>query len=283
MARTGESYGPSLVTHDTISLMDAKVMNARLHMDGYVLKVIACITMFIDHLTYIFLESRMPETGRYAAYSVENGVLLDAIGRGIGRMAMPIYCFLLVEGYCHTRSRARYLLRLSIFAVLSQVPFWLMDGGMPSSLAEAMNLNVMVTLAYGLVAIWIVDVVLLRYLRQGERETLQLLWRVPVAVAAAAGICALAEVVTPCDYGAGGVILILLFYLLRSQRAAALMLGYIEMAVYSPSEVYAMPAMVLLWFYNGERGRRGNKYFFYLFYPLHILLILGVRYMVWGY
>lgn len=254
----------------------------RSHIDGYVLKVIACVTMFIDHLTYIFLESKMPQTGRYAMYSVENGVLLDAIGRGIGRTAMPIFCFLLVEGYCHTRSRGHYLLRLSIFAVLSQGPFWMMDGGIPESLPADMNLNVMVTLAYGLLAVWILDAVLLRYWQQGEREASQLAWRVPVAAAGIAGIGYLAEVLTPCDYGAGGVALILLFYVFRAQRLTGLLLGYIEMSVYNAAEVFAVPAVVLCWLYNGERGRQ-RKYLFYLFYPLHILLILGLRYMVWGY
>lgn len=252
------------------------------HIDGYVLKVVACVTMFIDHLTYIFLESRLPQTGRYAAYSVTNGILLDAIGRAIGRTAMPIFCFLLVEGYVHTRSRWKYLLRLSVFAAVSQVPFWMMDGGIREALSEGMDLNVMVTLIYGLAAVWIVDVVLMRYLRQEGRYGAQMVWRLPAAVGASAGICYLAEVVTPCDYGAAGVLLVLLFYCLRDQRMVGLALGYAEMTAFYPSELYCLPGLVLCWLYNGERGRQ-HKYVFYFFYPLHILVILGLRYILWGY
>lgn len=246
------------------------------------IKIIACITMFVDHLTVIFLESISPQTGTYAAYSVANGVLLDQIGRTIGRTAMPIFAFLIAEGMYYTSNRARYLLRMLLFAALSQIPFWMMDGGLPETLVGDKDLNVMVTLAYGMIAVIVLDFLLLPYLRQENREPAQIAWRLPVSVAAVAGICYLAEALTPCDYGACGVLAVVFFYVFREQRLIGIALSYAVLTAVFPSELYCVPGMVLVWLYNGQRGRQ-SKYFFYLFYPLHIAILLGLRYVLWGY
>lgn len=249
------------------------------HINGHILKLVACVTMFIDHLTYIFLENVSPVTGRAPVYAMENGILLDTIGRMIGRTAMPIFCFLLAEGYYYTRSRARYLARLILFAAISQLPFYLMSYYTSLSWRD---LNVIVTFVYAMAALWGVDEILLRYLQAGGRAPLQLLWRVPLTVAMVAGICYLADVVTPCDYGWGGVLAVLAFYLFRRQRGTALILAYMVLILRSEPELYCLPGLVLIWFYNGQRGPQ-RKILYYCFYPAHIVVILILRYLVWGY
>lgn len=248
------------------------------HINAATLKIIACVSMFVDHLTYIFLEGISPETGTYAAYSVENGILLDQIGRGIGRTAMPIFAFLIAEGMYYTRDRMRYLLQMLLFAGISQWPFWMMDRGT----LKGTDLNVMFTFAYAMVAVWVLDVILLQYLHREETERRELVWRLPAAVAVVGGICYLAEVVTPCDYGGCGVLVVVLFYALREQRVVAIALAYAVMTACFPTEIYCVPGMILIWLYNGQRGRQ-YKYFYYLFYPLHIMIIVGLRYVLWGY
>lgn len=249
------------------------------HINGHVLKLFACAAMFIDHLTYILLENVSPVTGRMPVFTLEHGVLLDVIGRAIGRSAMPIFCFLIAEGYCHTHSKARYLLRLVVFAVISQLPFYLMNYYTSMTWRD---LNVMVTFVYAFLALWIVDHVLAGYWESGERAPLQLAWRIPVTAAAVGGLCYLSDMVTPCDYGWGGILTVVVFYLLRRQRMAALVLAYIILVLRSEAELYCVPGLALIWLYNGQRGAQ-RKFLFYWFYPLHILAILEIRYLAWGY
>lgn len=247
-------------------------------LDAATLKRIACILMFIDHLTYTFLESYSPETGRQMRYMVPNGVLLDAVGRAIGRSAMPIFAFLIAESLYYTRSKARYLLRMTLFAIVAEPAFWLMERG----IEDHLELNVMFTFAYAIVAVWIVDTLVLQYLRREDGARRGLLWRVPVSVAAVAGICYFAEKVIYSDYGAYGVIVVLLFYVFHNVRFVGMVGAYLTLLSVKMSEVYALPGMILIWLHNGQRGRQ-NKYFFYLFYPGHILVIRLIRYLVWGY
>lgn len=249
------------------------------HIDGHVLKLFACATMVIDHLVYIFLENRAPGNGRMPVYTMEHGMLLAWIGGAIGRSAMPIFCFLIAEGYCHTRSKARYLLRMLLFAAISQPPFYLM--GYYTDMTWR-DLNVMVTFVYALIVLWMVDKVFLQYWNGGGREPRQLAWRVPVTVGAVAGICYLSDAVTPCDYSWAGILAVLAFYLFRQQRMVAIMLAYIILVLCSELELYCVPGLILIWLYNGQRGPQ-RKYLFYCFYPVHILVLLGLRYLIWGY
>ena len=93
---------------------------------GYWLKMIAVITMLIDHTAASILEEmmqQMPSWGPITLSNLHQWYMLDLVLRGIGRMAFPIYCFLLVEGFTYTRSRAKYARRLFVFALISELPF----------------------------------------------------------------------------------------------------------------------------------------------------------------
>lgn len=109
---------------------------------GYWLKVIAVISMLIDHTSAVILE-QIP--------GLENPAFLMRI---IGRLAFPIYCFLLVEGFYHTRSRAKYAGRLFLFALISEVPF---DLAFSRRMWDFSSNNVFFTLLFGLLVIWGVE------------------------------------------------------------------------------------------------------------------------------
>ena len=121
--------------------------------DAGVMKRIAIIAMFIGHMTLCFLEVARDSQGHMIMNTFAAGKTLDSIGRGIGRLAFPVFCFLIVEGFLYTKNRWKYLLRLLVFAAVSQVPFCLLV--FPRS--QRRHADTIFTLAAGYILIWIVE------------------------------------------------------------------------------------------------------------------------------
>ena len=255
-------------------------------MSAFVLKLIACVCMLADHIGYF--EPGMP------------------VLRIVGRLAMPIYVYLLVEGFQHTSNRRRYALRLLVFAVLSQIPFGLLFNRDPLYPVG----SVMVTLLLGYLCIWILEAL-------KEKPILRLF-----ALAAIIGLCVVLDLgLVKTDYGAKGILLILVFrffappvldreksllrrilfaLLLCLLTAAALYhVPLLKFALYEGSvvigteaalpvlsawekkQVFALCAIPLILFYNGKRGlatrsrasRKVIQYAFYAFYPVHMVIL----------
>ena len=121
--------------------------------DAALMKQIAVVAMFIDHATLSFLEVARNEEGVRIMNTFAAGKALDEIGRGIGRLAFPVFCFMIVEGFFHTRDRWRYLIRLLICAAVSQLPFCLLV--FPESTKP--HADTIFTLTIGYVLIWCID------------------------------------------------------------------------------------------------------------------------------
>ena len=182
----------------------------------------------------------------------------------VGRLTFPIFAFLIVEGYFHTKSLKKYVLRLLIFAVISEIPFNLMLMSYP---LFPFHQNVMLTLLLGLLACRAWD----------RRKWWQLLLLLPVSV------------LSFPDYGALGVATVLMFHVFRGQKLLQLLMlvainwfgfegqnlliGTFEL----PIQAFAILAIVPICLYNGEKGKGGKwlQYGSYVFYPLH-MLILGL-------
>ncbi len=245
-------------------------LQSRKCVSGFTLKLIALITMTIDHTAMVLLVGAPPYWPM----------------RIIGRIAFPIYCFLLVEGYFHTHSVRRYTLRLLIAAVVSDIPFDLaVDGFWPSWYSQ----NVMLTLAIGLVTVWLVDhsrgwVLAPAGTQEGEPPALTmgqkaLAWAL-MAVFSLAGIW-LADFCCT-DYSGGGVLLILLFYFFRNKPVDLCIAVLVELTVcFGGIEPYGALALVPILLYNGQRGPnpggKWGQWFFYAYYPLH----LGVLFILY--
>lgn len=239
-------------------------------LDGAALKRIAALSMLIDHIGLVLLyHGWMSANGRSAA-----AVALYNVLRSFGRLAFPLFCFLLTEGFVHTRSRARYLLRLLVFALLSELPCDLAANG---AALEFGHQNVFFTHALGLLAVWAWDA--------AEKQPRQLAGAALAVVGA--GGCMAAARLLKTDYGAFGVLLILVMYALRDRAlwrdlGAALVLAAMVLLGGSwKIEYFALLALPLLHLYNGERGRQ-SRIFFYVFYPGHLLLLYGLQRLLWG-
>lgn len=214
-------------------------------LSGSWLKVIALLSMTVDHAALLFL--RADPILIFPAFGVD--VTLYRVLRLVGRIAFPIYAFLVAEGYQHTRSRTRYGLSLLILAAVSQYPWSLIFG----------KLNVMFTLLYGYLGIWAYDALRPK----------------PWARAAALFALLAVAVAYPADYGFGGYGFVLAMYLLRRHELARAVVGSCLLS--NPS---AALGFFPLHFYNGRRGFLGHgwgKYLFYLYYPLHLLAIYWLK------
>lgn len=211
-------------------------------MSGTALKWIAVISMLIDHTAEVLMNHN-------AALTEPIWAQIYVLMRGIGRIAFPIYAFLLVEGFLHTRDVKKYLTRMFLFAVVSEIPFDLAVFHTPFYWGYQ---NVFFTLFLGLLA--------LAGIRWGTG-----LWKQALALIMCVGAAQLIN----CDYGAFGVFFIVLLYMTRYDKKTQTVLGALSLVWELPGILAFLPIRL----YNGTRGRCGNKYFFYAFYPAHLLIL----------
>ncbi len=224
-------------------------------LSGAALKGLAVLSMTIDHAAAVLLQNGAACAGRPALA----GLYLAC--RGVGRLAFPIFCFLLAQGFVHTASRRAYAWRLAVFALASEAVFDLAIFGTPWYPGYQ---NVFFTLLLGLLALWSL-----------HAPNPALHWVGPPA-------CVLAAGWLHTDYGSYGVLLILALSLWRKNRPAALALAAAAVLLHCAWNSYwpgaaALFALLPIAAYNGARGRALPKYAFYLYYPLHLLALCLLR------
>ena len=185
--------------------------------------------------------------------------------RIIGRFAFPIYCFLLVEGFQKTHNVKKYLGRMFLFALISEVPFDLAFSGKAWYPAYQ---NVFFTLLLGLLVIAGLHLVEQHFAGTTVGKTIL---RVGLNAVIILTGCVLA-LVLKTDYDFKGILAITVLYLFRNRKKAQMWAGVIIFLLMDSLEMFAALSFILIWFYNGTRGRQ-NKYFFYFFYPAHLLLL----------
>lgn len=224
-------------------------------MTSFKLKIIAIITMVCDHLGD-------------ALFSVVSPLNF------IGRMAFPIFAFQISEGYIHTKNIKRYLLRIFVFAIISQIPFYLFI----HKFFGGSGLNIFFTLFLGLTSILLYDKIKKKV--KSKNKIINVLAILPAIILSIIG--QLLDV----DYGWWGVILIFVFFIFKDNKIktviAFLILCIIKYSIeiilngfsylYIQLMLWTMLPIALIVLYNGEQGRK-IKYLSYAFYPIHLLLL----------
>lgn len=221
-------------------------------MTSFVIKIIACITMVLDHIKYA-----IPQTDCF-------------ITEYLGRLSYPLFAFLVVEGYVHTSNLKKYYKRLLVFAVISQIPFMLFR----TLVGEWKMLNIMFTLLLGLLSITAYDKIKKEYIS------------FPVCIL----LILLGEFLN-VDYGWFGVTMILILYIFREKNILKLISYTILIILYfyfSGIKVinYAvimlfismLSPIILILLYNGKQGKK-MKYFFYWFYPIHMIILYVLNFI----
>lgn len=231
---------------------------------GAHLKLIAVFAMLLDHIGAVILEpgclipmlqntSGSLSSAQLIIYNVD--MVLRSF---IGRAAFPIFAFLLTEGFVHTRSRARYLGRLLIFAFVSEIPF---DLALRGKLLDFSYQNVFFTLAAAFAALTAMEYF-------SKHRILRFLSPVLAGV-----LCILLRT----DYSWMGILTVTVLYIFRQNRLRQTIAGCITL-LWEPT---ACLAFLFIYRYNGERGRT-MKYAFYLFYPVHLLVLTLLRVLIFG-
>lgn len=221
-------------------------------MDTFKLKIIACLIMLIDHTGAVFFPQHF-----YL--------------RLIGRLSFPIFAFLIARGYSFTHDLKKYMLRLLIFAFISQVPFYYAFKGVSSET----SLNIFFTLFLGLLTIYIY-------------KKCKNFWGIFLVI-----LISISAQLLNTDYGFYGVLLIFLFYIFKENVWAALFaiislngiyMIYTYVYIYNHyaiipaptvrifNQCFSLLALPIILIYNGKRGRK-LKWAFYIFYPLHLTII----------
>ena len=198
----------------------------------------------------------------------------------IGRLAFPIFAFQIVEGYAHTRNFKKYILRLVIFALISELPFNLMMGG---DLFYPLDQNVMFTFLEALLLVRLLD-----YCKSKNRTLFIVMIPVTLILGFALGFA------TMVDYYGFGVLTVLVFYLSRNLKFGWLiqlaglwvinvnLMGGMDIPVdlfghelFISQQGLALLALIPIWLYNGRQGRHSKaiQYACYAFYPVHILVL----------
>lgn len=217
-------------------------------MNTLTLKMIGAASMLLDHIGYMFVPG-------YSFYRV------------IGRLAFPIFAFLIVEGALHTRDFKKYAGRIALFALLSEIPYDLVMSG---KLFDWQASNILVTFLIGLLCIKAMQGLLVRF-----NFSLT-----GYAMGTAVFLCgAGAAWLLRAEYS---VMLIYVFYVFRDQKVTKSLLALLVFAAMPFQYFPAAASLGLLWFYNDEGGDypRWLHWGFYIFYPMHLIVLYMIRMML---
>ena len=221
-------------------------------LSGSGLKLIAVFAMLIDHTAKGLLAGVPFFTTKIGCTSITPLWILVSIGR----IAFPIFAFLIVEGYLHTHNKRKYGMNLLLFAFISEIPWNLVH----KNSFFCPYQNVFFTLFLGYIGICVIDY----YKNILKKQAIYLV------------LLFIASILCRADYGCKGFGLILLLYILREQRLYKSIIG----SCFMTSTWRAGLAFIPIAMYNGERGfiqGKWMKYAFYLFYPLHLWVIYAIK------
>lgn len=246
------------------------------------LKIMAMVLMLIDHIGYGFVRYC-----NYNTYPFIPSLYRDL--RLIGRLSFPLFCFMLAEGFVYTSNKIRYLIRLVICFFISEIPYDLMCMREINFMKKT---NVFMTLALGFICMYIIELVL--------EKIKQPLWGLIVAAIACIPVAAFQHYIVVGDYGVVGMLAIVAIYLINRflvvdamyfslpidniKHVIAITVAVIILAIPNDTELMALADILPMALYNGKRGKMSKvlQYFAYIFYSLHITIIVLLRTVILG-
>lgn len=239
-------------------------------LNSFSLKMIAIISMLIDHIGAFIIEEIL-YIGNKNELEFEYMFQIYNIMRSFGRIAFPIFCFLLIIGYEKTHDIKKYLFRLFIFAFVSEIPF---DLAQSNQILEFSYQNVFFTLFLGLFSIYISEKIYSYFIKKDLNQQI-VKYMIFILIFTISGYISF---LLRTDYSYNGILLILILYFSRKNKfsmAVALFFG-LFFEIYMPFVLVSIPIILL---YNGKKGKN-IKYFFYFFYPVHLFVLYLIKNMI---
>ncbi len=228
-------------------------------LSNFNLKLIAIITMTIDHTGVVF------ET------------FFSNFFRAVGRISFPIIAFLLTEGYVHTKSFGKYLVRLLGLAMVSEVIY---DYVFFDSFFYFNSNNIFFTLTLGLLTLYFLDkskILIKKYIK--EKIDFTIIYSVVTFLILF--IMGTFAMLLNFSYGMLGILVISFFYLFKNNFSLTILsVSLVTLILGEVMQYFSLLSLILIYFYNKKLGKK-CKIFFYLYYPIHIL-ILGLIKMLLG-
>ena len=219
-------------------------------MSSFSLKIVACITMLIDHIGLVFFPT-------------------EYIFRIIGRIAMPIFAFQIGIGFRKTSSKLKYILRMLICAIISQIPFLMMANYQilqqyGFSNFSYLSLNICFTFLIALLVLYFIDI--------GKKN--HILYIVPIFLI-------LLSIIVQMDYGFLAILLVIISYFFQDNKVfyaiGMLLISFADFLIKNNwLQLFMLLALPFILLYNNKKGK-SIKYYFYAFYPLHMLLIVIIK------
>lgn len=208
------------------------------------LKLIALITMIIDHIGLLLL----PEMKLF---------------RIIGRLSFPIFAYFIAEGWYYTKNKAKYTLLIAIFALITQPIYHF-------TLSDT-KLNILFTFLLAIALMYLID-------KCSAKNIEFIIYLVVFLI-----VLIFVSILDFIDYGLLGVLLPTIFYMFRDNHIKYL-ISTITIAIFSvlfsTIQLFSIISIVLLYMYNGEKGKLNLKYAFYVVYPAHMILLYLISLLI---
>ena len=236
-------------------------------MSSFILHLIAFTTMFLDHMWH-------------------TNIVHADIFNYIGRLAFPIFAFMIVEGFFHTSNRKKYMIRMLIFALISEIPFNLM---VYRTIFAPAYQNVLWTFLISM---------MLMYLNE-KLDKKDNAFKTSIIMFGTMIVGGILGILFSSDYGAGGVLTVLTFYYFREKKWSNYLIQLAIMIVINlemlgssryimfdsfaiPGQIFAILSLVFIWLYNGKQGPYNKviKNIYWLFYPVHMCLLVAIAYFI---
>ena len=223
-------------------------LNSRLQIiSGNTLKLLAAFFMVLDHVGYIFFP-QIP------------------ILRYLGRLALPIFAYMIAEGCKYTRNRFRYLLTIFTLGTFCQVVYYIYDCSLYMCILITFSMSILVIYAMQYMK---------KVLSSRDEALTKKIFGCILFIGSIVFVYLLNNIFV-IDYGFWGCMLPVFAAIFRDRFASVLAMG-VGLAILcmngSDYQIYSLCAIPILMMYSGQKGRYNMKYFFYVFYPLHLAIL----------
>lgn len=227
-------------------------MNNTKPLNSNILKLSALAFMTVDHIGYILLNNYLPF-------------------RIIGRLAFPIFAYMIAEGCAHTKNRRKYFLTVFLTGAFFQIIY--------SLITSSLSLNILLTFSVSIALIYIFD--------WARAVKIRIAYSVPCLVIIS--VFLISYILPPLtngffkfDYGFIGILIPVALYFTKNKKlrlaVLSVLLVFLSLGS-SPIQFFSLLSVPMLALYNGNRGKHKLKYLFYIYYPAHLLLLYLIKFI----